>query len=58
MPEVKDEYAGQGGSYILDPETGVRTLVDRTDMPAPAVAPAQDPAPAETAPATETSAQG
>lgn len=25
-----DEHAGQGGSYVLDPETGVRTLVART----------------------------
>ena len=25
-----DEYQGQGGSYLLDPETGIRTLVERT----------------------------
>lgn len=25
-----DEYAGQGGSYVLDPVTGIRTLVSRT----------------------------
>lgn len=25
-----DEYSGQGGSYILDPETGKRTLIKRT----------------------------
>ena len=25
-----DEYHGQGGSYILDPETGRRTLLKRT----------------------------
>lgn len=25
-----DEYSGQGGSYILDPETGKRTLIRRT----------------------------
>lgn len=25
-----DEYAGQGGRYLLDPETGVRTRVDET----------------------------
>jgi|GEM_PF-2678994 len=24
----KDEFAGQGGSYILDPKTGVRTRVE------------------------------
>jgi hypothetical protein len=55
MPEVKDEFAGQGGSYILDPATGVRTLVDRTDMLAPAVAPV---APAEVQPEAATNAQG
>jgi len=27
---VVDEYAGQGGTYLLDPETGIRTLVERT----------------------------
>lgn len=27
---VVDEYQGQGGSYLLDPETGIRTLVERT----------------------------
>lgn len=25
-----DEYSGQGGSYIFDPETGKRTLIRRT----------------------------
>lgn len=25
-----DEYAGQGGSYVVDPETGRRVLVERT----------------------------
>ena len=25
-----DEYSGQGGSYIFDPETGKRTLIKRT----------------------------
>ncbi|MDD3675805.1 hypothetical protein [Thauera propionica] len=25
-----DAYAGQGGSYVLDPATGKRTLVERT----------------------------
>jgi hypothetical protein len=25
-----DEYQGQGGTYLLDPETGIRTLVERT----------------------------
>lgn len=27
---MKDEYHGQGGSYLLDPETGKRTLIQRT----------------------------
>ncbi len=27
---MKDEYSGQGGSYLLDPETGKRTLTQRT----------------------------
>ncbi len=30
-----DEFQGQGGSYILDPETGIRTLVKRTLPPVP-----------------------
>lgn len=25
-----DRYAGQGGSYVMDPATGVRRLVERT----------------------------
>lgn len=28
---VRDAHHGQGGSYVLDPDTGVRTLVARTD---------------------------
>ena len=31
---VVDEFNGQGGSYLLDPATGIRTLVERT-KPAP-----------------------
>lgn len=27
---MNDEYSGQGGSYLLDPETGKRTLIKRT----------------------------
>lgn len=31
MPaEVDDEFAGQGGSFLLDPESGRRTLRERT----------------------------
>lgn len=28
-----DEFAGQGGSYVIDPETGKRQLVERTQEP-------------------------
>lgn len=33
-----DEYAGCGGSYVMDPDTGKRTLMQRTQ-------PRADPAP-------------
>lgn len=32
---MADEYDGVGGSYIIDPKTGKRTLVERTDGPKP-----------------------
>jgi hypothetical protein len=32
---IVDEYWGQGGSYLLDPKTGKRKLIERT---APATA--------------------
>jgi hypothetical protein len=35
MAMIVDEYWGQGGSYLLDPKTGKRKLVERT---APATA--------------------
>ena len=46
---MNDEYAGQGGTYLLDPATGKRTLVART-MPAgtPAMTPAAVPVPSPT----------
>lgn len=28
-----DEFAGQGGSYVVDPKTGKRKLVERTQEP-------------------------
>ena len=28
-----DPYAGMGGSYLLDPATGERTLIERTQEP-------------------------
>lgn len=37
----QDEFAGQGGSYVLDPVMGQRTLVDRTQA-GPTVVPAID----------------
>ena len=30
---MTDEHEGMGGSYTLDPKTGKRKLVDRTDDP-------------------------
>lgn len=48
---MTDEHEGQGGSYTLDPKTGKRTLVERTDdplFPSPrpvAPAPIVEPAP-------------
>ena len=27
---VVDEFHGHGGSYLLDPATGIRTLIERT----------------------------
>jgi hypothetical protein len=41
-----DEHHGQGGSYVFDPEAidektgkpGVRTLVERTEIPEPGAA--------------------
>jgi hypothetical protein len=34
-PTLIDEYSGQGGSYTLDPATGIRILVQRTKPSAP-----------------------
>jgi hypothetical protein len=30
MDTMIDEYSGQGGSYLLDPKTGKRKLIERT----------------------------
>jgi hypothetical protein len=35
MARIVDEYWGYGGSYLLDPKTGKRKLIERT---APATA--------------------
>lgn len=31
MAITPDEYHGQGGTYLLDPKTGKRKLVERTE---------------------------
>jgi len=36
VDETLDEFRGQGGSYVIDPATGQRTLVERTAETAPA----------------------
>lgn len=39
MPDTQpDPCAGHGGSYILDPKTGQRRLVERTQEAAPPAA--------------------
>lgn len=35
MATMEDEYAGQGGSYLLDSKTGKRKLVERTEPAQP-----------------------
>lgn len=35
MATIEDEYRGQGGSYLLDPKTGIRKLVERTEPAQP-----------------------
>ena len=37
MAITVDEYHGQGGTYLLDPKTGKRKLIERTE---PAITPA------------------
>lgn len=31
MANTIDEYHGQGGTYLLDPKTGKRKLIERTE---------------------------
>lgn len=47
-----DEYHGQGGSYLLDPKTGKRKLVERTEpgQPQPQLEVTSDAAPDSQAP--------
>ena len=35
MATIKDDYWGQGGSYELDPKTGKRKLIERTEPAQP-----------------------
>ena len=39
---MQDEFDGHGGSYVADPKTGKRKLVERTKEKAEPVAPAVD----------------
>lgn len=31
MSKLEDQFDGQGGSYVIDPKTGLRELVERTE---------------------------
>lgn len=35
MATMVDEYWGEGGSYLLDPDTGKRKLIERTEPAKP-----------------------
>jgi hypothetical protein len=35
MATMVDEYWGQGGTYLLDPKTGKRKLIERTEPAQP-----------------------
>lgn len=37
-----DEYQGQGGSYLLDPKTGKKTLIERTEPATPPEPPTEE----------------
>lgn len=52
MATTVDEYHGQGGSYLLDPKTGKRKLVERTEpgQPQPQPEVTSDAAPVSQAP--------
>jgi hypothetical protein len=41
---MNDEFEGIGGSYLLDPVTGLRTLTARTEPPPTAEQPTTEPA--------------
>lgn len=42
MATMIDEFWGQGGSYELDPKTGKRKLVERTEPAQPSVPQPED----------------
>ena len=35
MDTIVDEFWGQGGTYLLDPKTGKRKLIERTEPAQP-----------------------
>ena len=35
MANMVDEYWGQGGTYLLNPKTGIRKLIERTEPAQP-----------------------
>jgi hypothetical protein len=42
MDTMIDEYWGQGGSYLLDPKTGKRKLIERTEPAQPSEPPTEE----------------
>jgi hypothetical protein len=42
MTILVDEYWGQGGSYLLDPKTGKRKLIERTEPAQPSELPTEE----------------
>ena len=42
MTILVDEYWGQGGTYLLDPKTGKRKLIERTEPAQPSEPPTEE----------------
>lgn len=42
MDTMIDEYQGQGGTYLLDPKTGKRKLIERTEPANPSEPPTEE----------------
>lgn len=42
MATMGDEYQGQGGTYLLDPKTGKRKLIERTEPAKPSEPPTEE----------------